>query len=95
MTGRPSRTMTSTMTTSCACTAHRYHGRIAKTLLVVRKSLVIWQLSDRFGTLRFRIEMSRPLGLIFVTVIDAWDLPPMDSDGMADPYVEVREGGAH
>ena len=26
---------------------------------------------------------------LHVTIIDAWDLPPMDKDGKSDPYVEV------
>ena len=27
--------------------------------------------------------------LLRVTIVDAWDLPPMDDNGLADPYVEV------
>lgn len=52
-------------------------------------------LQDRFGSLRFRTEYSTGRQHLLVTVIDAWDLPPMDSDGKADPYVEVsiRPGG--
>lgn len=46
-------------------------------------------LADRFGTLRFKTELVPDRDTLRVTVIDAWDLPPMDSDGKADPYVEV------
>ena len=27
--------------------------------------------------------------MLRVTIVDAWDLPPMDDNGLADPYVEV------
>ena len=47
------------------------------------------KLEDRFGTVRFRLEFAPNRGLLLVTIIDAWDLPPMDADGKADPYVEV------
>ena len=47
------------------------------------------KLEDRFGTVRFRVEYSPKRELLLVTVIDAWDLPPMDGDGKADPYLEV------
>ena len=47
------------------------------------------KLEDRFGTVRFRVEFSEKRELLLVTIIDAWDLPPMDGDGKADPYVEV------
>ncbi len=47
------------------------------------------RLQDRFGKLRFRCEYNHSRRLLLVTVIDAWDLPPMDGDGKADPYVEV------
>ena len=52
-------------------------------------------LQDRFGTLRFRTEYSIKRNLLLVTIVDAWDLPPMDNDGRADPYVEVSLRPGH
>lgn len=53
------------------------------------------QLQDRFGTLRFRVEHDDKRSILLVTVIDAWDLPPMDMNGKADPYVEVSLRPGH
>ena len=44
---------------------------------------------DQFGTLRFRCEYARERGELLVTLIDACDLPPMDPNGKADPYIVV------
>eukprot|EP00095_Tigriopus_kingsejongensis_P007350 maker-scaffold589_size129586-snap-gene-0.41 protein:Tk07350 transcript:maker-scaffold589_size129586-snap-gene-0.41-mRNA-1 annotation:"cre-snt-3 protein" len=41
------------------------------------------------GTLRFRLAYSEAKECLFVTIVDAWDLPAMDSNGKADPYVSV------
>ena len=38
---------------------------------------------------RFRVEYMASREIFRVTVIDACDLPAMDSDGKSDPYVEV------
>ena len=47
------------------------------------------KLEDRFGSVRFRVEYSEKREILLVTIIDAWDLPPMDGDGKADPYLEI------
>ena len=44
---------------------------------------------DRFGTLRFRCEYVKERRELLVTLIDACDLPPMDPNGRADPYIVV------
>ena len=44
---------------------------------------------DRFGTLRFRCEYVKERCELLVTLIDACDLPPMDPNGLADPYIVV------
>lgn len=47
------------------------------------------KLQDRFGLVRFSVGYDAGRELLVVTVLDAWDLPPMGQDGKADPYVEV------
>jgi len=44
---------------------------------------------SRYGQLRFRVAYKERRGTLRVTIVDAWDLPPMDDNGLADPYVEV------
>ena len=46
-------------------------------------------MQDRFGQVRFGLEYYEKSNKLHVTIIDAWDLPPMDKNGKSDPYVEV------
>ena len=39
--------------------------------------------------MRFSVEYHEKFSKLHVTIIDAWDLPPMDKNGKSDPYVEV------
>ena len=46
-------------------------------------------MQSRYGQLRFQLAYSEERSLLHVTIVDVWDLPPMDDNGLADPYVEV------
>eukprot|EP00094_Tigriopus_californicus_P000452 TCALIF_00439-PB protein Name:"Similar to MRC1 Macrophage mannose receptor 1 (Homo sapiens)" AED:0.06 eAED:0.07 QI:7/0.88/0.83/1/0.74/0.69/36/84/3089 len=46
-------------------------------------------LENRLGSLRFRLEYRPEKESLLVTIVDAVDLPAMDSNGKADPYVAV------
>ena len=39
--------------------------------------------------MRFSLEYLEASNKLHATIIDAWDLPPMDKNGKSDPYVEV------
>jgi hypothetical protein len=47
------------------------------------------RLEEVYGMLRFKIEYVASREILRVTIIDATDLPGLDSDGKSDPYVEV------
>ena len=49
------------------------------------------EFKDKQGSLRFRLQYMPKRDLLSVTILDAQDLPAMDSDGKSDPYVEVRK----
>ena len=44
---------------------------------------------DKCGSLRFRLQYMPNRDNLSVTILDAQDLPAMDSNGTSDPYVEV------
>ena len=46
-------------------------------------------LQPGYGQLRFRLAYLEERSILHVTIVDVWDLPPMDDNGLADPYVEV------
>lgn len=46
-------------------------------------------LDSRLGFLRFRLEYLAEKESLLVTIVDAIDIPAMDSNGKADPYVAV------
>ena len=46
-------------------------------------------IEDEFGQVRFCLEYHSDKEYLRITIIDACNLPPMDADGKADPYVEV------
>ena len=47
------------------------------------------EFKDKHGSLRFRLKYMPKRELLSVTILDAQDLPAMDSNGKSDPYVEV------
>ena len=49
------------------------------------------EFKDKQGSLRFRLQYMPKRDILSVTILDAQDLPAMDSDGKSDPYVEVRK----
>ena len=48
------------------------------------------EFKDKCGSLRFRLQYMPNRDNLSVTILDAQDLPAMDSNGKSDPYVEVR-----
>ena len=56
---------------------------------IQRRSNFSYSLQSRFGELRFQLEYLKSNDLLRVTIVDAWDLPPMNENELADPYVEV------
>ena len=49
------------------------------------------EFKDKQGSLRFRLQYMPKRDILSVTILDAQDLPAMDSDGKSDPYVEVSK----
>ena len=49
----------------------------------------ICEFKDKCGSLRFRLQYMPNRDNLSVTILDAQDLPAMDSNGKSDPYVEV------
>ena len=47
------------------------------------------EFKDKCGSLRFRLQYMPNRENLSVTILDAQDLPAMDSNGKSDPYVEV------
>lgn len=47
------------------------------------------EFKDKCGSLRFRLQYMSKRDNLSVTILDAQDLPAMDSNGKSDPYVEV------
>ena len=47
------------------------------------------EFKDKCGSLRFRLQYVPNRDNLSVTILDAQDLPAMDSNGKSDPYVEV------
>ncbi|CAJ0578478.1 unnamed protein product, partial [Mesorhabditis spiculigera] len=61
----------------------------AKPLTVQPASCELEVETKNYGEIRFKLDYNFEHGQLAVTVIEARDLPAMDSNGMSDPYVKL------